>query len=806
MTESKFIWRFTPSRTPPRLLEAIFVQRESLLKDVLARVRESATTGNKHYVLLFGPRGIGKTHFLALLRHRVAADEELSGRLRVAWLNEDETTTSFLDLLLRIYRGLAAEYSDEFPLGVLPDGGDHGRAAALRLVQRQLLERLKDRTLLVLVENLDAVFSGLGDAGQKQWRAFMQEHPVTCLVATSQQLFSGVTRRKNPFFGFFDAEQLQPLSVTEAIELLLKIAREDGAQPLAAYLQTLEGRSRVRVLHHLAGGNHRVYIVLAELIDRESLDELVGPFEKMVDELTPYYQERLRWLAPQQRRIVELLCTQTAPVPVKVIARQLFATEQTVAAQLKRLRELGYVVRETRGRESLYELTEPLMRLSYEVKENRREPLRLIVDFLRIWYRPEQLRERLAMCASTAGQDRAHLEAALSAVGSDDPRLAAIKQDIRAGKEQGRPEEAVLALEELAHTRGTAEDWFDLAYCLDQVRRYPETLVALDRSLELDPRNAIAWSNRGKALNELGRFEEAFAACEQALALDPKVALLWNNHGWALSGLGRWEEALSSFGQALAADAEFAPAWNNRGNALSELGRHEEALANFEKSLALDPTLAAAWNNCGRTLGELGRYEEALACYDRALAIDGARFLAAFNRVGMLFCLGRFESGFPDLEAALAKHWPNSEDYAGDVPVMLEGIWRGNDEPQQRRSLADRLIGVYAGANLLAYLGDGLVSSLETWKNAARDPASLDAWRQLWLDVGRDPPELEVPLRIFDVGARNLLTSDPSVLLDLLASERAILQQALGLNEPPPESPSTVREPPQPRRADRRHC
>ncbi len=135
------------------------------------------------------------------------------------------------------------------------------------------------------------------------------------------------------------------MSVAEAIELLLKIAREDGAQPLATYLQTPEGRSRVRALHHLAGGNHRVYIVLAELIDRESLDELVGPFEKMVDELTPYYQERLRWLAPQQRRIVELLCTQTAPVPVKSIAHQLFATEQTVAAQLKRLRELGYVVR-----------------------------------------------------------------------------------------------------------------------------------------------------------------------------------------------------------------------------------------------------------------------------------------------------------------------------------------------------------------------------------------------------------------------------------------------------------------------------
>jgi predicted AAA+ superfamily ATPase len=107
MPDSDFIWRFTPSRTEPEILEAIFVQRESLLTDIVERVRESASSGNKHQVLLIGPRGIGKTHLIALLNHRITQEPAISDRVRIAWLLEDETITSFVQLLKRIYELLA---------------------------------------------------------------------------------------------------------------------------------------------------------------------------------------------------------------------------------------------------------------------------------------------------------------------------------------------------------------------------------------------------------------------------------------------------------------------------------------------------------------------------------------------------------------------------------------------------------------------------------------------------------------------------------------------------------------------------
>ena len=84
---------------------------------------------------------------------------------------------------------------------------------------------------------------------------------------------------------------------------------------------------------------------------------------------------------------MEFLSTSTGTVSVKEIAKRLFATPQTISSQLKDLREKSYVTSTPRGREALYEITEPLMRICVEVKENQsHEPLALLVDFIRAWY------------------------------------------------------------------------------------------------------------------------------------------------------------------------------------------------------------------------------------------------------------------------------------------------------------------------------------------------------------------------------------------------------------------------------------
>ncbi len=215
MARRAFVSRFSPNRTDPALLEAIFVQRHTLAGAWFDRLRDSVLTGVKHHLLAVGPRGCGKSHLVALLVSRLRKDPEVASRVRIAWLPEDETTTSFWKFLLRILRALGSEYGEEFPplpREQLEDESDARRAAVL---SEYLLERLDGRTLVVVVENLDDAMRGLKDEGQKRWRAFLQEHPVSATLATSQQISEDLSSRDRPFFNFFQVEHLEPLTADE---------------------------------------------------------------------------------------------------------------------------------------------------------------------------------------------------------------------------------------------------------------------------------------------------------------------------------------------------------------------------------------------------------------------------------------------------------------------------------------------------------------------------------------------------------------------------------------------------------------
>ncbi len=74
----------------PETLEAILVQRHALAEHLVELIRASALTDNKHFQLLIGSRGIGKTHLVSLIYHRVAKMEDLRDKLLIAWLQEEE--------------------------------------------------------------------------------------------------------------------------------------------------------------------------------------------------------------------------------------------------------------------------------------------------------------------------------------------------------------------------------------------------------------------------------------------------------------------------------------------------------------------------------------------------------------------------------------------------------------------------------------------------------------------------------------------------------------------------------------------
>jgi tetratricopeptide (TPR) repeat protein len=666
----------------PETLEAILVQRHALAERLVELIRVSALTDNKHFQLLIGPRGIGKTHLVSLIYHRVAKMEDLRDKLLIAWLQEEEWgIASFLDLLRGIFRAIAKEYPAAYE-DQLHDDVEKLYDLSPEKAEFKAAELLRDfvgkRVLLLIVENLEDVFSGLGDFGQKQLRAYIQNYSFLTILATSQSLFDGVKHSNNPFYDFFDLDELDEFKLDEAVALLNHIAQLEGNSELASFIQSPTGRDRIKVVHYLSGGSPRVYIVFsAFLMTPESLDKLVEPFMEMLDSLTPYYQDRMKYLSNQQRKIVDFLCDRGGAAPVKEIAKRCFIEQRTVSSQLKDLRDKGYVKTEEIGRESWYELREPLMRFCLEVKKQRNQPIRLIVDFIRVWYTRKELQQRLGLRMADvdwaekechfmyrqglkpippdAVMEREYYTRALEAIerNEEDPRLKAYFDEIENCIEQKDYVSALEYAEKLVASRGEARDWVEKGRCLNSLERYDEALECLEKAIEIDSNYARAWANRGDVLESLKRYDEALVSYERAIELDEYHPWHWAKRGYLLNNLKHYEEALESFDMAIELDEDDPWAWVQRGDVLDNLQRYEEALESCDRALELDANYQWAWAVGGIVLNNLKRYDEALVSFDRAIELDENDPWAWVKRGDVLNNLERYEEALVSYDRAI---------------------------------------------------------------------------------------------------------------------------------------------------------
>ena len=410
--------RYSPGNMDRESLEALFVGRHEVMDDLLSRVTRSVQNPEKHYFLLVGPRGSGKTHLLALAYHRLMERLDAGNtrdRVEVALLNEEEWgVASYLDLLVRILRALADQAPElDAEIAGIFDHFSKDPAESEALALELLRRHTRGKTLLLLCENLMDLFDGLGEEGQMRWRATIQEDGNWVIVASTPALFAAVSLQDNPFYGFFTIRKMESIDFETGLDLLARKAVHEAKKDLADFLRTPLGRARARAVHHLAAGNHRAYVVLFDFLDRESLEDLVGPFMHMVDDLTPYYQDRMRQLPPAQRKIVEFLCLEGKPTTIKNISTPCLMSHQTAAKQIGELVTAGFVSKARHGRNTYCEISEPLMRICIEVKDNRTPHFRLFVEFLRHWFTTSELERRHAAFqhdAHTTELERLHVD------------------------------------------------------------------------------------------------------------------------------------------------------------------------------------------------------------------------------------------------------------------------------------------------------------------------------------------------------------------------------------------------------------
>ncbi|MFF3027376.1 tetratricopeptide repeat protein [Microbacterium sp. NPDC057944] len=657
--------RYTPSLLPGETLEALFVARERPLGLIMDRVREAAASDVRNHSLLVGPRGAGKTHLLSLVAHRTHGLIEAGARLQVSWLPEDPWTIVSYGSLLRAILDHAGRHTD-------PGLKDREYEALLVDLVREA------GPLVVIVENLDQVLLQITPTGQSQLRHLLQTSEHLLVVASTTRLDRALTSSSEPFYNFFTTTHLEPFTVEEARLMLQTIARERGDDELATRLDSDEATARLRTIAHLAGGQPRLWSALADALTASGARGLIDTLLTRFDDLTPYYQEQLGRLSGHQRLAVAALASADHPVHVAELSKSVGIEKRSMAKTLGELRDLGWVrpttspfVKLVDARRTYYELAEPLARLSFQIKETRGEPLRLVVDFLTAWFDPNDA-DRLGADSYTARMlDEFESDATGSVIRTlsrlPSTRVPSIEllgqiDDALADLAAGEPT-AVMQLRtplRVALEARLSPEGSELPNELRRLRREIHFL-ALDEMGSVPHPLGSVWLRRASTLTtSLG-------------AVDLLTAVRWQLQGWDfasaensliamnLAGTSERERftaglfvasALISAGQLSQAIVlterltetatrlsgesrhETLGARNMLATAYSGAGRHNEAITLHEKNLTEGqrflgpdhPDVLSTRNNLAAAYIKSGRHDEAIALHRQNLA-DRERIL-----------------------------------------------------------------------------------------------------------------------------------------------------------------------------------
>ncbi|HEV2854337.1 MAG TPA: ATP-binding protein [Thermoanaerobaculia bacterium] len=406
---------YNPREASPEVLETMLVGRDEVVTELEEDLHRQIRSSTRQHWLIRGPRGIGKTHLMGILCHRVRRDPQLSAAYLPVWLAETEVYEVYSVAILLL--GIARQLVEELREGKDPGATELAdRLAALEYggddpaLFEELCELFREeahrrgKILLILMENLDALFSGFAKqrSGQEVRRLrslLTEEKHLLFLSTTPTRYLSQISNPKAPLYGHLKERVLQPLTEDQIGDLFRSLGQATGQTERGELLSgpSEEGRLRRRVIHRLAGGNPRsVVMAFSVVAGAPGVKAVVEEMSALLDTQTAYFEARLARLAPRERAIVTAMALAPTNLTVQEIAGLTRLPARSLSTQIDRLVEEGHLApaEGEGGRGTIYEMSDGLFRLWYQYRKGRKV-LWPIVQFLALWHSEEELERAL---------------------------------------------------------------------------------------------------------------------------------------------------------------------------------------------------------------------------------------------------------------------------------------------------------------------------------------------------------------------------------------------------------------------------
>ncbi len=778
---------FRQDITDPKHLAATTIARDHLINDVLEKLenRGDKKSGLNH--LFIGPRGIGKTHLLSLLAQGLASNDVLKKQYTlIRFPEESNRLLSFADLLLGIldrlvdieegeqkkqlkdlYQQLETEENDEEIIDYI--------VPRLKLWHKQT-----GKVLVIMLENMDVLFTQQikNKKDIHRIRSLLMDNSHILLIGSAPTFFPALNDVKHPLYDFFDIQVIEELNQQQTLSLVKSHFEWDNRDDLLQQFEEL--KPRLLAMHTLTGGNPRLIMTLYELIAQDNLSDIITRFHQLLDKITPFYQDRIKDLPPQERALLETIALMRTEQRTPVnIAKKFRKSRKQTSVLLKRMTEAGYLTVSPNpddNRSRLYRIKEGFFDIWLAMNESRanRKHMPFLVNFLSLWYASQQERENkrqqlTQQLNELKQQGKNNALKVLDYLAEVSPqtdekqqtKVELAVQHIKIGDKQS----AIHLLDDAKNliplqkdngmmiwVQDKASQWCESEQNADEVTRMENIINywqvqrsgELEKASELFHELKLDFSSHGLHQLHIALLTEQLEKARQDKNKKLEGVFL-NNISLTYNMAGDRETALEYLEKSLVIDHELGDkqgegtTLNNISQIHDARGDYETALKYLEQSLAIRQEIGdksgegTTLNNISQIFKARGNYETALKYLEQSLAIqqeigDKSGEGTTLNNISQIHhAQGDYETALKYLEQSLA-----IQQEIGDVAALCATVFNMGHIHKQNKAIDDAMsawLNVYKLAKPMQ-----LAQALDTLSNLAPKlgmPEGLEGWEAL---------------------------------------------------------------------------
>jgi superkiller protein 3 len=245
---------------------------------------------------------------------------------------------------------------------------------------------------------------------------------------------------------------------------------------------------------------------------------------------------------------------------------------------------------------------------------------------------PKDLERRIAAVLNDK-QKTKELEDARKRTLAAEAEAARLRKEL----EQTKNEQQRLALQKGYQQSAdalSAEEYFTRGENAYVNRLYELAIEYYQKTIEIDPNNAAAYSDMGDAYDELEDYRGAIRCYQKVIEIDPNNAYAYNNMGIAYYYLEDYRGAIRCYQKAIDIDPNDASIYNKMGIAYEGLKDYHEVIRCHQKAIAIDPNDAFAYSAMGDAYNKLGNTQERIKNYRKAAQLgdeDAQKWLRTFG-------------------------------------------------------------------------------------------------------------------------------------------------------------------------------